>query len=120
MLILLNKSELFTNDPDKRFSVTYKVPQGIWKEMWRRYSILDYSRKDLAEYFELKTKKKISNQNIKRWIYRTKIFIKIKPVMDRGCESVNSYFFEELEWFVLKELLKNLRSSVNKNPKIMP
>jgi hypothetical protein len=120
MLILIRKSELFTGDPDKRFSKKYKVQQGLWKEMWRRHQILNYSNQDLADYYEIKTGKKLSNQNVKRWINRTKVYIKIKPIIDEGVLSVNSYFFGDLELFVMKELTKNLKSSVKKELKVLP
>lgn len=120
MIILINKSELFTIDPDDRFAKRYNVKRGIWKDMWRRYSILEYSRRDLADYFFMKTNKRITNQNVKRWVNRTKVFIKIKPIIDMGCNTVNSYYFDELEWFVIKELSKNLKSSVKKNIKAVP
>lgn len=120
MLILITRSELFTADPDRRFAREYRTDEGLWKEMWRRHSILEYSYGDMAEYFQLKTGRKISNQNVKRWANRTRVFIKAKPVLEMGCESVHSYFFEELEGFVIKELVKNLRSSVKRNPRTMP
>lgn len=120
MIILIRKSELFTQDPDNRFSNVYKVQRGLWKEMWRRYSILHYSNQDLADYFEIKTKSKISNQNIKRWLNRTKVYMKVKHVMDKGCESLRSEFFHELEWLVIKELTKNVKNSVKQNIKTLP
>jgi hypothetical protein len=120
MLILITKSELFTCDPDTRFSKEYKVSLGTWKEMWRRHCVLGYSVRDMAEYYEVKTKRKIAHQTLKRWNTRTKVFIKTKPVLDKGCETVNSYFFGELEWFVLKELMKNTQSSVKQNVKTLP
>lgn len=120
MIILIKKSCLFTEDPDKRFSNAYKVDRGLWKEMWRRHSIMEYTKKDLADYFKIKTGQTISNQSLKRWINRTRIYMRAKPVLDMGCESVNSNFFEDLEWFVIKEALKNIKSSVKKEPKILP
>lgn len=120
MIILIRKSELFTSDPDKRFSRRYKTKQGIWKEMWRRHTILAYSLTDMSDYCELKTGIRLPNQSLKRWIHRTKVYVLTKPILDKGCESVNSSFFGDLETFVLKELTKNLPSSVRKNTKTLP
>lgn len=120
MIILIKKSEIFYVDPDLRFAKFNHVNNGLWKELWRRYKILGYTKTELAEYFELKTKKTISNQNIKRWIFRTEIYSLTKPMVDKGCEAVNSNFFGDLEWFVIKELTKSIKSSVNKKPKTLP
>jgi len=120
MIILITKSEIFTTDPDIRFSRINGAPVGLWREMWRRHKILEYTFREMAEYYELKTKKQISRQNIKRWVLRTEIYSKTKPVIDKGCQSLNSEFFGDIEWFVIKEITKNLKSSVNKNIKVLP
>jgi hypothetical protein len=120
MIILIRKSELFTIDPDIRFSNINHVELGLWKEMWRRFKILGYTTKELQEYYELKTKKQISSKSVKRWILRTDIYSRTKPIIDMGCESLNSNFFDELEWFVVKELIKNLKFSVQQNVKTLP
>ncbi len=120
MIILITKSELFTIDPDLRFARQYGVSKGVWKELWRRNKLLGYTNKELREYFLLKTGKQIAHKSMNRWIMRTEIYSKTKPVLDMGCESLNSNYFEKLEWFVIKELLKNLQSSVHKNSKILP
>ncbi len=120
MIILITKSYLFTEDPDDRFSNAYKVPKGLWREMWRRHSILEYTQKELGEYFKMKTQKEISPKSVRRWINRTRVYMKTKPVVDMGCESVNSNYFEDLEWFVVKELMKNYKASVRKETKTMP
>lgn len=117
MLILIQKSELFTKDPAIRFAKSYGVHEDIWRDLWRRMTILGYSDKDIREYFKIKSGKDISHQNIRRWAKRTAVYLKIKTVLDMGCLSVDSIFFDELEDFVVRELLKNLQSSVKHNPK---
>ena len=54
---------------------------------------------------------------MQRWIWRSEIYSRINEVAKQGCEVVNSSFFAELEYEVIKELTKNLRSSVKKKPK---
>ena len=120
MIIKITQSDLFCVDPSIRFANEYKVDKELWKEIWRRYTILDYSIEEMMDYFELKAKRQISRKGMKRWILRTKVYSKTKPVLDKGCEAVTSEFFGDIEWFVLKEVLKNLKSSVHKNPKILP
>jgi len=120
MIILIQKSELFKVDPDVRFAREYSVDKGLWKEMWRRHKLLEYSIKDICDYYEVKTKRQISRQNIKRWVLRTEIYSRVKPVADMGCESLNSNYFGDLEWFVIKELLKNIKTSVKGNVKTLP
>jgi len=120
MIILITKSELFTTDPDIRFAREYNVGVGIWRDLWRRYSILDYSQQEMSDYFTLKTGKPISKKGLKRWIMRTKLYTKTKHIVDKGCLSVNSEFFGDLEWFVIKELTRNMKSSVHHNPKTLP
>ena len=119
MIIAIQKSELFTVDPDIRFCRKYKVPQGTWRELWKRYKLLQYTNDELSEYFLIKTKRNISNQNIKRWLLRTEIYLRIEPIAKMGCEIVLSEYFGDLEWVVIEEITKNIKSSVKGNPKVL-
>jgi len=112
MIISIQKSELFTVDPDLRFCKKYQVPSGTWRELWKRSKLLQYSYTELREYFYLKTKKQISQQNLKRWLERTEIYLRIEPIAKMGCEVVLSEYFGDLEWVVVEEITKNIKSSV--------
>lgn len=119
MLIYIKKSNLFTVDPDIRFSREYKVPLGTWKELWRKYKLLNYEDQDLKDLFFLKTGRYASQKMLPRWKWRTEVYSMTKPLIDKGAEAVQSYFFKEYEDKVLKEILKNVASSVHKTTKLL-
>ena len=110
MIIYLNKSILFTKDPDERFSIQYNKPKGTLKDIYRRYKIMNYSMGELCEFYEFKTNTKITKNSMKRWMWRTEVYIIAQPAMESGV--VVSSFFKKHEWKVVKELLKNLKYSV--------
>jgi len=119
MIIHLTKSELFTELPENRFSKEYLVAPQVWTEIWRRYALMEYSPKELCEYFQIKTGKKIAIKSMKRWIWRTEVYCRANHLMKSGVRVVVSEFFGEFEEPLMRELLKNLKSSVQKKPKIL-
>lgn len=119
MIIHLTKSELFTEPPEDRFAREYDLPPQVWTELWRRYMLLEYTYDELQEYFELKTKKKIGSKALRRWIWRTQVYCRANHVMRAGVEVVVSNFFGEYEERLIRELLKNVKNSVQAKPKIL-
>lgn len=119
MLINLTKSDLFTVDPAVRFARNYDVPQQLWTEMWRKYKLLDFTHKELREYFQMKTARRISQRNLNRWIFRSEIYSMARPMMKEGVKTVNSYFFKEYELKVQNEIIKHLKYGVTKDSRIM-
>jgi hypothetical protein len=117
MIIKISQSDLFKRDPDIRFAREYGLEKGFWKELWRRYKLLGYTSQELAEYYELKTKRTANLTSIRRWIWRTEIYSIARPAIDMGAQAVNSKLFGQFEQELIKELHKNIKTSVNKNPK---
>lgn len=117
MIIHIQKSALFTTDPDIRFSKEHNLPRGVWTELWRRHKILGYDMKDLCDLYEIRTGRKTKNYAMQRWIWRSEVYALTKDLIKDGVQVVNSYYFKEHEEEVIKELLKNLKSSVKKMPK---
>jgi hypothetical protein len=120
MIIRITKSELFTKDPDIRFCNEYGITRGTWKEMWRRYKLMEYTPKELCGYFHIVTSIPISQKAMKRWILRTEIYSKTKPIIDKGAETVVSTYFGDLEWAVIKELTKHLPHGVRHTISSLP
>jgi hypothetical protein len=120
MIIALRESKLFTHDPDKRFAWEYDVPQGLWKEMWRRYQLLDYTARDLCDLYYVKTGKVMSPRTVNRWVWRSEVYMMAKPVIEKGAQHVTSEFFGRHEMDVVKELTKNIRVSVRHAPRALP
>jgi hypothetical protein len=112
MIIHLEKSTLFTETPDKRFSKEHRLPPGTWTELWRRHIFLEYTIPEMCDYLEMKHKHRMSRQSMMRWKWRTEVYSKIAPVMKKGARVVQSEFFAEHELKVVNELLKNIRNSV--------
>lgn len=119
MIIHLKKSILFTVDPDIRFSKEYNLEPGLLKELYRRYKLRDFTFDELCEFYQMKTNKQLSRKSMKRWMWRTEVYSMTLPVLDRGVETVVSSFFKNHEWRVIKELTRNLPSSVHKNTKTL-
>lgn len=120
MLINLTKSKLFTLSPEVRFSKEYGLQPEVWRELWKRHSFHEYNLRDLCDYFELKTNgRKTSPQSMQRWLWRTYVYMKAQGVMKEGVEMVQSEFFGNFEVDVIRELLKNVKSSVRQEPKIL-
>ena len=115
MIILLPKSELFTVEPAKRFAKEYSVPEQVWLNIWLKHKIYDFEFNELHEYALFKCGKPISRKSLRRWILRTEVFSRARDVLKVGGTTVTSSYFGELEGFVLKELLKQMRFGGHKN-----
>lgn len=119
MIIQLNQSKLFTTDPAKRFAWEHKVSEDIWRELWRRHKLLEYDTSELCELFYIKVGCSISRRVMNRWIFRGEIYMKARPMMDKGVQAVNSAFFGDLEQRVINEIMKHLKTGDSKNTRIM-
>lgn len=115
MIIYLPKSDLFTVEPAKRFAKEYTVPEEVWLNIWIKHKIYDFEFKELYEYAIFKCGKTISKKSLRRWILRTEVYSRARDVTKLGGTTVTSSYFGELEGFVLKELLKQMRFSGSKN-----
>lgn len=109
MIIHLPKSDLFTVEPAKRFAREYNVSEEVWLHIWLKHKIYDFEFKELHEYAEFKCGKAVSRRAIKRWIKRTEVYSRAVDVIKVGGTTVTSSYFGDLEEFVLKELLQNMR-----------
>lgn len=118
MLIKLHASTLFTEDTAIRFARQYKVKQKIWNEIWKRH-LAGYDCESLAGYFIYKTRKNISADSIRRWLIKTEIYCRANHIMLMGVRVVHSEYFAEYEPFLLEEILKNMKSSVAQDSRIM-
>lgn len=113
MIIDLRKSTLFTKEPSLRFAKEHNLPKEVWDEIWRRYSLLDYTMKEVCDYYELKSGRKTTTQSMQRWLWRTEIYCRANHLMrTKGAYLVLSSYFGEHEMDVVKELTKNLKGSV--------
>lgn len=119
MIINIKKSILFTVDPDIRFAQEYNLPQGILKELYRRHTLRDFTIAELCEFYQMKTMQTIGKKSMRRWMWRTKIYSMTLPIIAKGGETVVSSFFKEHEWRVIKEISKNLQSSVRQDTKTL-
>lgn len=119
MLIKVKSSKLFSTSPAMRFANKYLVSQDMWTELWKRYKVLGYTHPELAEYFHIKTGKKISRRSVKRWIFLTNIYLLSKPARDMGAEVINTEMFGVLEKDVVYEVTRHMKSGSTTNSRIM-
>ena len=110
MIIKVNQSQLFTTDPALRFADTYKVSEDIYRELWRRYRLLEYSIPELCEIFYIKVGHLINSRAMSEWMFRGKIYSKVIDKISKGAQAIDSEIFEELEQRVLNELFKHMNS----------
>ncbi len=115
MIIHLKSSVLFKIEPAKRFAREYDVAEDIWIKIWLKHKVYDFTEDELHEYTEFKCGKQIPKRTIKRWIQRTEVYSRARDVMKLGGTTVVSSFFGELEEFVIKELLQNMRFNGKKS-----
>lgn len=119
MIINLSKSKLFTTHPAQRFADEYKVSEKIWNEIWKRHAVLDYSPKELCEFYYIKVGTPIDRQSMSKWLFRSRIYSMTRDVMKEGVKSVNSSFFGEMEEKVINEITRHLRNGETKDSHIM-
>lgn len=119
MIIHLTKSQLFTVDPADRFAGEYGVSPKVWREMWRRYKLLDYTPVDLAAFYHFTIGSKISTRAINRWITRTEIYCLSTIVTQKGVRVVKSEYFKEFEQDVMKEITKHMRSGGTRSSNVL-
>jgi hypothetical protein len=109
MIIKICESDLFTKDPAIRFAEQYQVSSEIYKELWRRHKLLDYTVPELCEVYYIKIGKPIKRRKMEEWMFRGEVYMKTYDVMKRGVEAVNSEFFGDLEQRVVNEILRHIK-----------
>ncbi len=119
MIIKLKESKLFTKDPAIRFADEYRISPEIYKELWRRYKLLEYSIPELCEVFYIKVGRPMKRKNMDEWMFRGNIYMLTYDKMKIGVEIVNSSFFGEYEQRVMKELLKHMKSGETRSVKTL-
>ncbi len=115
MIIHLPSSDLFTVEPAKRFAREYGVAEDIWIKIWLKHKVYDFTKDELHEYAEFKCGRPINRRTIKRWIKRTEVYSRARDVTKLGGTTVVSSFFGDLEEFVIRELLQNMRFNGKKS-----
>lgn len=115
MIIKVRHSQLFTTDPAIRFADEYKVSVDIYKDLWKRYRILDYTISELCEVFYIKVGRPIKDRTMREWIFRGRVYSKVADKIKEGAEAINSEIFEELEQKVLNDLFRHMKSGSTKS-----
>jgi hypothetical protein len=118
MIIKLHESKLFTVDTAVRFSREYGCSPKLWNDIWSKY-LNGYDEYVLAGYFMYKTNKRIRASVIKRWLVMTEIYCRANHVMLMGVRVVQSEYFGQYEAAVLKEVLRNMKSSIKSDSRII-
>ncbi len=118
MLIKLKSSKMFTEDTAIRFAQEYQVKPRMWNEIWKR-SLAGYDCEALAGYFIYKTRKQIDARAIRLWLAKTEIYCRANHLMLMGVRVVQSEYFAEYEDFLVKEVLRNMKSSRTQDSRIM-
>ena len=119
MILNLTSSKMFTVDPDIRFANEYAVPKGTWRELWRRYKLLDYSNGDLRDYMFVKCARNISYKTMDRWILKSEVYTISNPLVHKGVRHVNSSIFNEYEKYVMDEVTKTLKYGGSQGSRII-
>lgn len=118
MIIKIQESKIFTEKPNERFAKLYNVKHSLWNEMWRRHIFLQYTHRDMADYFYVKTGQRIKPQSVKKWVFRTKVYMRAREATKMGARAVTMEFFGELSEELTTELFKNA-TKLQKPPKVL-
>lgn len=86
-------TDTFTIKPTIRFSETMNVKKDLWSDMWNRYKNLKYSKWDLVEWFYIRTKKRINERTIRRWIIRQELYDDAQIAVKAGAKTVSIDYF---------------------------
>lgn len=101
---------LFQQDPAIRFSRVFGHPQQVWRDVWKRYKILDYSEEEAREYLMLLIKRNIKRNQFKLWIKRTEAYNRAQIAIRKGAKEVKSDYFGPVKGFVERELNRNYKT----------
>lgn len=110
---------MFTTDPDTRFAKEYAVPKGTWRELWRRYKLLDYSNGDLRDYMFIKFARNLSYNTMQRWILRSEVFTISHPLVLKGVQHVNTSVFKDYEQYVMDEITRTFKYGGGQDSRIL-
>lgn len=119
MIIKLNSSKLFTQDPSLRFAKEYGVSPKIWNEIWKRHLFYEYDSDGICGYFTYKTGRRANPRSLKRWIIRTEIYCRAQMVITKGARVVDSEFFGKFEQDLIDELTKGMKYSGKQDSRII-
>lgn len=106
MLISLNR-RLFKEDPVYRFSRSFKCHPDIWRNVWRKHKILDYTEDEAYEYLVFILRINIRKERFKRWVKRTEAYNKAQLALNKGAKEVTKDYFGNIQEFVIREIQKN-------------
>ena len=109
---------MFTVDTAIRFSQQYRCPKTLWDDIWKR-ALDGYDEYALAGYFMYKTNQRIKAKTIREWLRKTEIYCRANHIMLMGVRVVHSEYFGEYEPYVLKEIVRNMKSSRTQDSRIM-
>ncbi len=118
MILQLKESKLFTTDTALRFAKEYRVSPRIWNEVWKRH-LEGVDSEALAGYILYKTGHKIKVTVVNEWLIKTEIYCRANHVIRMGVRVVQSEFFGIYEDFILKEVLRNMKSSRTRDTRIL-
>jgi hypothetical protein len=116
MIILLNKSSLFTTHPNLRFAKEYNSTPEVWWDVWRRHE-LGYTQQELRDYIRDRTGRTPELRAVRRWITRAKIYNKAHQAILKGAHSVTDEYFGEYAPYVINEIMRNMKSSGTRSPR---
>jgi hypothetical protein len=85
---------LFTEDPYAAFSSRFGCDQKAWREAYHnRYLWYGYEVDMVQEWLKLKHKVDIKERALRKWIFRTEVFLKAQRARERGATAVTEEFF---------------------------
>lgn len=96
----------FIQDPALRFSREFNCSPSVWREVWKRYKFLDYTKDEAKEYLILTLHQPISHRRFDRWIKRTEIYTRAQVALKSGAQQVNINYFKPFTSFILEEINK--------------
>jgi hypothetical protein len=98
---------MFKVEPAKRFRDQFGVEEKVWRDLWHKRKMLDYSITECVEWFSLETQKDIGIFSMIRWFDREEIYLRAQVFLARDIDQIDSKLFNEFKTKVEFLLNKN-------------
>lgn len=94
MLYISLEHQLFTEDPYAAFSSRFNCSDKAWRDAYHnRHLWYGYEVDMVQEWLRLKHKVDIKERALRKWMFRTEVFLKAQRAREKGVKTVSEDFF---------------------------
>jgi hypothetical protein len=86
--------QLFTEDPYAAFASRFRCPEKAWREAYHnRHLWYGYEVDMVREWLKLKHRVDIKERALRKWMFKTEMYLRAFKARERGALSVTEEFF---------------------------